>query len=102
MICGVVITEDAEDDLEGIYQHIAISIGEPQIAWNQIERIRDKILKLNHMPERNPVIQYEPWKSREARRVDINNFAAFYVLNTNVVTVIRVLYAKRDLSNISL
>ena len=33
----VEITEEAEKDIEGIYQYIAVSLGEPAIAWKQIE-----------------------------------------------------------------
>jgi plasmid stabilization system protein ParE len=52
----------AEDDMEGIYQYIAVALGEPEIAWKQTKRIRDRIVKLNFMPERNQIIQEEPWK----------------------------------------
>ena len=100
----VEITEEAEQDVEEIYQYIAVSLQEPGIAWKQTERIRDKLEKLNHMPERNSVIQDEPWQSREIRRINIDNFAAFYTMDkrTNTVTVLRILYARRDLSNIRL
>jgi plasmid stabilization system protein ParE len=97
----VEIAKTAEEDIEEIYQYIAFSLEEPGIAWNQTERIRDKIGKLSYMPERYPVIQDEPWKSREVRRVNIDNYAAFYLLDSKSakVTVIRVLYARRDLSS---
>jgi plasmid stabilization system protein ParE len=96
-------TAIAEDDIEEIYQYIATVLGEPGIAWKQIERIRDKIGKLSYMPERNPIIQEEPWRFREIRRVNIDNYAAFYVLDnkTATVAVIRVLYARRDFGNIT-
>jgi len=98
----VEITEEAEQDVEEIYQYIAVSLQEPGIAWKQTERIRDKLEKLNHMPERNSVIQDEPWKSCEIRRVNIDNYAAFYMLNSKsaTVSVLRILYARRDLSSI--
>jgi len=70
----VEITEQAEEDMEEIYQYIANSLQEPGIAWRQTERIRDKIANLSFMPERNPVIQEEPWKSREIRRVNVDNY----------------------------
>lgn len=100
----VEIAVSAEEDIEEIYQYIAISLGEPNVAWNQTERIRDKIGKLSFMPERNPVIQEEPWKSREVRRVNVDNYAVFYLLDRKPakVTVIRVLYSRRDLSSVFL
>ena len=98
----VEISAKAEEDMVEIYQYIAISLGEPRVAWNQTERIRDKIVSLSYLPERNHVIQEEPWKSREIRRVNVDNYAAFYILDRNSakVTVIRILYARRDLSRI--
>jgi len=100
MIWHVDISKVAEQDIEGIYQHIAISLGEPTIAWKQVERIRAKIDKLSYMPERNQIIQDEPWISRNARRINVANYAVFYVLDStsSTVTVFRVLYAKRDLT----
>jgi len=98
----VEITSEAEKDIEEIYQYIATSLQEPGIAWRQIQRIRDKIEKLSYMPERNPIIQDEPWKSREVRRVNVDNYAAFYLLDSKSATasIVRVLYARRDLSSI--
>ena len=47
----VEITEDAEQDVDEIYQYIAVSLQEPGIAWKQTERIRDKIAQLYYMPD---------------------------------------------------
>ena len=101
---SVDISEIAEQDIESIYQHIATSLMEPRIAWKQVERIRARIDNLDTMPERNRVIQFEPWKSRNARRLNVDNYAAFYVLEneSSTVTVFRVLYAKCDLTDTSL
>jgi len=98
----VEITEDAEQDVDEIYQYIAVSLQEPGIAWKQTERIRDKIAQLCYMPERNSIVQHEPWKSREMRRVNVDNYAVFYMLDSmsSTVSVIRILYARRDLSSI--
>ena len=97
----VEITVEAEQDVEEIYQYIAVSLQEPGVAWKQTQRIRGKLEKLNHMPERNSIIQDEPWRSREIRRVNIDNYAAFYVLDSKsaTVSVLRILYARRDLSS---
>ena len=100
----VEIAEKAEEDMEDIYQYIAISLGEPGIAWKKTELIRDKIESLSYMPERNQVVQDEPWKSREVRRLNIDNYAVFYSTDrkTKKVTALRILYARRDLNGICL
>ena len=98
----VEITAQAEKDIMEIYQYIALSLGEAKIAWNQTERIREKINKLNSMPERFSVVDEEPWKSRGIRRVNVDNYAAFYIVDRELgeVRIIRVLYARRDFSSI--
>ena len=94
----VEIAAQAENDITEIYWYIAYTLLEPGIAWNQIERIRKNINKLSNMPERFPIIDEEPWKSRGVRRLIIDNYVAFYVLDAelNTVKVIRVLYARRN------
>ena len=98
----VYIALQAENDIDEIYRYIAFSLEEPNNAWNQIKRIREQIGKLSKMPERFPVIDEEPWKSRGVRRVNIDNYAAFYVLDkdSGTVVVIRVFYSRRDIGNI--
>jgi len=95
------ISKKAEEDLEGIHQYIAFSLGGTGTAWKQTERIRDKIYKLNNMPERYPVVQEEPWKSRGVRRINVDNYSAFYIVDKEscTVDVLRVFYSRRDLLN---
>ena len=96
LACGFVCA--SRKDIDDIYRYIAFTLGEPNAAWKQTERIREVVDKLDRMPERFPVIGEEPWKSREARRVNIDNYAVIYIADdvSDTVTVIRVLYARRD------
>ena len=97
----VELAENAEDDIENIYNYIAVTLDEPVIAWNQTERIRDKIKKLCYLPKRYPVVQDEPWKSRKVRKMTIDNYTVFYFLNdaASTVTVIRVFYSRRNIKD---
>ena len=98
----VVLTAEAENDIEEIFRYIAFTLIEPAVAWNQTERIRRGIGKLSFMPERCHIIDEEPWKTRGVRRLNIDNYAAFYVLDKDsyCVNVVRVLYGGRDFSDI--
>lgn len=61
----VVYTEQAECDLRGIFEYIAFSVLEPEIAKNQSRRIMDTVAKLNEMPLRYPLYQKEPWHRQQ-------------------------------------
>jgi toxin ParE1/3/4 len=96
------ITLQAENDIDEIYRYIAYSLEEPGNAWSQIKRIREQIYKLDKMPDRFPIIDEEPWRSRGVRRINIDNYAAFYVIDedSGVVVIIRVFYARRNIGKI--
>jgi toxin ParE1/3/4 len=100
MIYQVNLNEDSEQDLRGIYEYIAFSLLEPGIANKINSRIITGLKSLSRMPERYPVYQEEPWKSRGLRRINIGNYSGFYYVTENTVEVIRILYGGRDIRNV--
>ena len=96
------VSDPAKGDLRGIYQYIAHVLIEPVTARKQTGRIRTAIRKLDQMPERFPLYDREPWASRGMRRMDVDNYSVFYIPDgkTNIVTVIRIMYARRDIPNL--
>ena len=98
MIYKVQLTEQAKQDLRGIYEYIAFTRLEPKIARNVKQRIVDKLKSLNEMPFRYPLVQDEPWKSRELHQVGIGNYCGFYFVTEKTVKVIRIMYGGRDVS----
>ncbi|MFA5384076.1 MAG: type II toxin-antitoxin system RelE/ParE family toxin [Eubacteriales bacterium] len=56
----VVYTEQAERDLRSIFEYIAFSLLEPEIAKNQSRRIMDMVEKLNEMPLRYHLKEHVP------------------------------------------
>ena len=63
--------------------------------------MEERILSLDTMPERYRKYEKEPWKSRGFRILPIDNYLVFYTTNTDikVVTILRVMYAGRDIDN---
>ena len=96
------VSDPAKDDLRGIYQYIAHVLIEPVTARKQTGRIRANIRKLDQMPERFPLYDREPWASRGMRRMDVDNYSVFYIPDgkTSIVTVIRIMYARRDVPSL--
>jgi toxin ParE1/3/4 len=100
MTYRIKLTEQAQQDLRDIYEYIAFSLFEPVIAKNLKNRIVDRLNSLREMPQRYPIYQEEPWKSRELRRINIGNYSGFYLISKETVQVIRIVYGGRDINTI--
>ena len=100
MTYTVQLTDQAKTDLRGIYEYIALTLLEPETAKNLTRRIISKLRSLQKMPNRYPVYQEEPWKSRGLRRINIENFSGLYFVTEDSVQIIRIMYSRRDISNI--
>ena len=85
----VTFTEQAENDLRGIFEYIAFDLLSPENAAGQLDRIEEKILSLGEYPKKFRQYEREPWKSRNTRVVPVDK-------TKKLVTVIRVMYSGRD------
>ena len=101
MIYEVITTNQADVDLRGIYEYIAFELLSPDNAAGQLERLEEHITGLEVFPEKFRPYEKEPWKSRGLRVMTVDNYLVFYIPNkdTGIVTVIRVMYAGRDVDN---
>lgn len=98
MIYEVITTKQADSDLRGIYEYIAFELLAPENAAGQLERLEQSIFELETFPEKFRVYEKEPWHSRGLRVMPVDNYLVFYVpdKDTKIVTVLRVMYAGRD------
>ena len=101
MIYEVITTNQADADLRGIYEYIAFELPSPDNATGQLERLEEHIIGLEEFPGKFRPYEKEPWNSGELRVMPVDNYLVFYILNkdTGIVTVIRVMYAGRDVDN---
>ena len=93
----------AIEDLRNIYRYIAHSLLEPTTALKQTDRIREGIRSLSAMPSRHPLVDWEPWRSLQIRKLPIDNYMVFYSVNPEVqsVTVYRIFYGGRNIQEIA-
>lgn len=93
------LTTEAENDLHGIFEYIAVNLQSVQNAVGQLDRLEQGIVSLNQMPERFRTYEKEPWHSRNLHIMPIDNYLVFYIPDheKNIVTVIRVMYGSRDI-----
>ena len=98
MIYSVVITEQAEEDLRGIFEYISFTLYELGYAAHKLQKLEQAILRLNYMPERYKKYEEEPWAKSGLRKMPVDNYNVFYYVDNELeqVTVLRILYSKRD------
>ena len=63
----------------------------------QYNRIADEILTLDTFPERFRIMDSEPEKRMELRRMFIDNYSVFYTIRDERVIVTDVLYTVSDI-----
>lgn len=92
-------TAEAEKDLRGIFEYIAFDLQSVQNAVGQLERLERGIVSLDHMPERFQIYEKEPWRRRNLRTMPVDNYLVFYMVNQEkrIVTIMRVMYGRRDI-----
>ena len=76
----VEITNEALADMEQLYNHIAYVLQAPENAMDQYNRIADAILTLDTMAERIRIMESEPEQSKEMRRLLVDNYSVFFVI----------------------
>lgn len=101
MTYTVTMTKEAEADLRGIYEYIAYVLHSPQNAAGQFSRLEEGIFSLENMPERYRHYDREPWRSREWRRMTIDHYCVFYMVEheRETVSITRILYGGRDMDS---
>ena len=98
-IYDVVLTEQAEKDLDGIFEYIAFTLEESDNAKRQIARIQKAIEDLETMPERHKPYEKGSWKKRNTHYFAVDRYVVFYTVDngSNKVNVFRIMYSARDI-----
>uniref|UniRef100_UPI004056D56A type II toxin-antitoxin system RelE/ParE family toxin n=1 Tax=Agathobacter sp. TaxID=2021311 RepID=UPI004056D56A len=93
----VEITKEALQDMEDIYNYITLELLSPENAMGQYNRIADEILTLDTFPQRYRIMDSEPEKQMELRRMLVDNYSVFYTIRGDKVIVTDVLYTASDI-----
>ncbi|MDE7294747.1 MAG: type II toxin-antitoxin system RelE/ParE family toxin [Oscillospiraceae bacterium] len=91
---------EAENDLDEIYSYIAYDLKAPKTAAHKVERIMSEIEKLDNMPMKFKVYDFEPWQSQQLRCFSVESYIVFYLISeeTQDVYITRIIYGRRDLN----
>ena len=99
MVYRIEMSEQADTDLRNIYEYIAFELQSPENAGGQLDRLEEKIMSLEQMPERYHAYGKEPGHSRGLRMMPVDNYCVFYIPDKvrGIVTITRVMYGGRDI-----
>ena len=94
----IVVQRSAQNDLHGAWEYIAIELREPAIAARVLNKLEQAIMSLSEMPHRYAALADKLLKSKEIRRLPVENYLVFYIVqeDTKTVSVLRVLHGRRD------
>lgn len=95
---NIVITEPAERDLQGIAEYIANELLEPTTARKLVTKIAEAVFQLEQMPFRNSLVRDERLARQGIRGLLVDSYIVFYTVSEKekTVTIIRILYGKRN------
>lgn len=95
-------TPKAEEDLDGIYCYISNKLLTEAAADNLMDKIENSIMKLKDFLYSGSLVLDEPLKMKGYRKLIIENYIAFYLINKaeKQVVIIRVLYGASNYQNI--
>lgn len=95
---SIEITDPAADDISELYRYISAKLLEPGSAARVYTAVKRAILSLDAFPERGAVVPEQPYLSLGVRRLYVENYTVFYIVDqpSACVTILRVLYSRRD------
>lgn len=99
---NIQITEPAEKDLYEIGAYISKELLEPETAKKVISKIAKGINSLEDMPLRNALVADERLAYKGIRKIMMDSYIVFYIVTeeNKTVTIIRILYSRRDWLNL--
>ena len=98
MMYKVRITTPAQIEIREIYRHIAEELSNPMAAERRIKLIDEAIQSLKKNPARFALVRDDYLASKGYRLIPVKNHLVFYIIRENLraVSVMRVLYGRRD------
>jgi toxin ParE1/3/4 len=100
MIYKIILSEAAEWDMAEIHQYISDELFSPEAADKLLDEFERNILDLEHMPKKYALVPNEKLARKGIRFIPVKNYIIFYFADEKSVTIVRVIYGRRDWRNI--
>ncbi|MHB8126085.1 MAG: type II toxin-antitoxin system RelE/ParE family toxin [Desulfitobacteriaceae bacterium] len=101
---SVLMTQTATEDLNSIALYITDELRETFIAKKLVGNIKEVVMSLEQMPTRHSLLTDENLAVQGIRKITVDNYIVFYIVSEkdNIVTIVRILYGRRDWVNLLL
>lgn len=84
---NVELTTLAKKQIAQIAQYIITEFHAPETAIKVLDRLETELSKLDKLPERIPLTDIEPWRSRGIRKFVIGHYIAYFLISEPDMTV---------------
>ena len=95
----IIISEQAAKDMADIYAYLSNTIGMPQIAMGQFNRIAEAIETLSLFPERIKVMTDSNRPEKQFRQLLVDNYSVIFTITNQTVNIARVAYSPSNLED---
>ena len=91
----VVMLDHAYQDLDGIYEYIANTLMEPNVALSIVDDIEAAILSLDIMPHRCPERKIGAYAGQGYRQLFVGNYTTLFRIDeeSKIVVVVTIRYS---------
>lgn len=95
------LTTQASGHILDYAEYIQNELFNPQAARRFVKDIRAEVNSLSQMPQRNPLVEEEPWHSMGIYKLMVRGYLVYYWIDdeTEVVHITGVVYGKRNQIN---
>ena len=95
-------TKKAERDFDEILRYISFDLANPIAAQNLGRKIFEKIDIVRSFPESCAIVENEFLSDKTVRKLLVDNYIIYYKVNYDkkIITIIRIVYGKRNLDEI--
>ena len=102
MAYNLVITNDANNELDKIVDYIAVNLQNTKAASDFLDQVDSSYDLLIDNPRIYQLCDYPAFKEKQYRKVVINNYIMIYKIDeaTNTVNVMHFFYGTRDYYNL--
>lgn len=94
----VKLTKQAQRQIREIVSYIRFTLQAPGTALKMLDTLEQEIASLDHLPNRVPLTEEEPWHSQGIHNLVVKNYLVYFWVDETAkrVQVFGVVYGRKD------
>jgi len=93
-------TQKASEDLDDVLNYISVNLCNHLAANDLFNHIFKTIDNIINFPLIYPIISNEFIRRKDVRKAIVDNYNLYYIVENNIIYVLRIIYNKRGLTKI--